>query len=301
MDTPTEHLLTSRDDLAARFDPPTERLRTKALDHVNAAGRNFIARSPFLVLATCGADGLDCSPKGDAPGFVIVSEDGKTLFIPDRVGNNRIDGLKNLVEDARVATIFLIPGANETYRVNGRARISSDPELRQRFVVKGKEPKVVLVISVEQAFQHCPKALLRSKSLADRAKRQTRGRADARRLRGGARRQERQAGARCLVLRPRDGRAVLAKTTQPKISRSKSGADATFLLSFIGNMTLSGFLMRTAVQACLATVEIFRGPISFPSTNSLLRLLFWAIRSCTVVTRGLRCRPTPSTSERIFR
>jgi hypothetical protein len=162
MDTLAEHILTSREDLAERFDPPTERLRTKALDHVNAAGRNFIARSPFLVLATCGADSLDCSPKGDAPGFVTVSEDGKMLLLPDRVGNNRIDSLKNLLEDTRVATIFFIPGANETYRVNGRARISADPELRRRFVVKGKEPKVVLVISVEQAFQHCPKALLRS-------------------------------------------------------------------------------------------------------------------------------------------
>lgn len=162
MDTLTDHILTSRDDLAARFDAPTERLRTKAVDHVNAAGRDFIARSPFLVLATCSTEGLDCSPKGDAPGFVTVSEDGKTLLIPDRVGNNRIDGLNNLIEDARVATIFLIPGANETYRVNGRARISADPELRKRFVVKGKEPKVVLVVSVEQAFQHCPKALLRS-------------------------------------------------------------------------------------------------------------------------------------------
>jgi PPOX class probable FMN-dependent enzyme len=162
MDTLTEHLLTSPEDLAARFDPPIARVATKALDHVNAAGRDFIAQSPFLVLATCGAEGLDCSPKGDAPGFVTVSEDGKSLLIPDRVGNNRIDGLKNLVEDARVATIFFIPGANETFRVNGRARISADPELRQRFIVKGKEPKVVLVISVEQAFQHCPKALLRS-------------------------------------------------------------------------------------------------------------------------------------------
>ena len=163
MDTLTDHhILTSREDLAARFDPPTEHLATKALDHVNAAGHRFIAQSPFLVLATCGADGLDCSPKGDAPGFVTVSEDGKTLLIPDRVGNNRIDGLKNLVEDTRVATIFFIPGANETFRVNGRARISAAPELRRRFVVKGKEPKVVLIISVEQAFQHCPKALLRS-------------------------------------------------------------------------------------------------------------------------------------------
>jgi uncharacterized protein len=162
MDTLTDHILASPADLAARFDPPTERLATKALDYINAAGRSFIAQSPFLVLATVSAEGLDCSPKGDAPGFVTVSDDGKTLLIPDRVGNNRIDGLKNLIEDSRVATIFFIPGANETFRVNGRARISADPALRQRFVVKGKEPKVVLVVSVEQAFQHCPKALLRS-------------------------------------------------------------------------------------------------------------------------------------------
>lgn len=154
--------VTTREELGGLFDQPNERVAKKVMDHVNSAGRAFIAASPFLVLATSGPDGLDCSPKGDGPGFVQVSEDGKTLLIPDRVGNNRIDGLKNLVENSRVGMIFLVPGANETFRVNGRARISVDPALRARFVVKGKEPKVVLVVAVEQAFQHCPKALLRS-------------------------------------------------------------------------------------------------------------------------------------------
>ena len=105
---------------------------------------------------------LDCSPKGDKPGFVHVEDDGRTLLIPDRRGNNRIDSIKNVVEDPRVALIFLVPGANETYRVNGRARVSVDPVLKQRFAVDGKEPTTVIVVAVEQAFQHCPKALVRS-------------------------------------------------------------------------------------------------------------------------------------------
>ena len=154
--------VTSIEMLATLYQPPAERVIKKAIDHVDALGRAFIAASPFLVMATSGAEGLDCSPKGDAPGFVQVSEDGKTVMIPDRPGNNRIDGLKNIVEDPRIALIFLVPGANETYRVNGRARISTDPALKRRFAVGGKEPRTVTVVAVEQAFQHCPKALIRS-------------------------------------------------------------------------------------------------------------------------------------------
>jgi PPOX class probable FMN-dependent enzyme len=127
-------------------------------------GRAFIAASPFLILATGSSQGLDCSPKGDKPGFVQIEDDGRTLLIPDRRGNNRIDSLKNLVEDPRIGLIFLVPGANETYRVNGRARVSVDPVLKQRFAVDGKEPTTVIVVSVEQAFQHCPKALVRPRS-----------------------------------------------------------------------------------------------------------------------------------------
>ena len=103
---------------------------------------------------------LDCSPKGDQPGFVGVAENGRTLFIPDRRGNNRIDGLKNLVEDPRIGLIFFVPGANETYRVNGR--ICQDAELKRRFAVNGKEPATVMLVTVEETFQHCAKALVRS-------------------------------------------------------------------------------------------------------------------------------------------
>jgi uncharacterized protein len=154
--------VTTADELATHYGRPTERVLKKELDHVDALGRRFIAASPFLVLATSGKGGLDCSPKGDQPGFVQVEEDGCTLLIPDRRGNNRLDGLKNIVEDPRVGLIFFIPGANETYRVNGRAHISADPSLRRRLAVDGKEPATVIVVAVEQAFQHCPKALVRS-------------------------------------------------------------------------------------------------------------------------------------------
>src|SRR3984893_10510010 len=154
--------LTAIDELSTLYAPPSERVLRKEIVHVDAMGRAFIAASPFLVLATGSSHGLDSSPKGDKPGFVQVEADGRTLLIPDRRGNNRIDSLKNLVEDPRIGLIFLIPGANETYRVNGRARVSVDPVLKQRFAVDGKEPTTVIVVSVEQAFQHCPKALVRS-------------------------------------------------------------------------------------------------------------------------------------------
>ena len=162
MDGLSKHTVTTSDELAALYERPSERVLAKELDHVDALGRAFIAGSPFLVLATGGPQGLDCSPKGDGPGFVAVSDDGRTLFIPDRRGNNRLDGLKNLIADPRVGIIFFAPGANETYRVNGRARISTDPALKRRFAVNGREPTVVIEVAVEQAFQHCPKALIRS-------------------------------------------------------------------------------------------------------------------------------------------
>ena len=152
----------SLDDLTGLYQKPNQRVLDKEIDHVNEAGRAFIAASPFLVLATVGSGGVDCSPKGDRPGFVEVSEDGKCLYIPDRRGNNRIDSLKNVVEDPRVALIFFVPGANETFRVNGRARVSAEPALRRRFAVAGTEPATVFCVAVEQAFQHCPKALIRS-------------------------------------------------------------------------------------------------------------------------------------------
>ena len=157
-----EHTVTTREELTSLYAPPLERVVKKETTTVNEAGRAFIAASPFVIIATGCEDGLDCSPKGDAPGFVVVEDDGRTLLIPDRRGNNRIDGLKNLVADSRIGLLFLVPGANEIYRVNGRARISTDPALRRRFAVNGKEPATVTVVTVEQAFHHCPKALVRS-------------------------------------------------------------------------------------------------------------------------------------------
>src|SRR5229473_2928812 len=154
--------VTAIDELSTLYARPSERVLRKEIDHVDGVGRAFIAASPFLILATGSSQGLDCSPKGDKPGFVQIEDDGRTLLIPDRRGNNRIDSLKNLVEDPRIGLIFLVPGANETYRVNGRARVSVDPVLKQRFTFDGKEPTTVIVVSVEQAFQHCPKALVRS-------------------------------------------------------------------------------------------------------------------------------------------
>jgi len=125
------NIVTSIDSLRTLYAQPIERVAKKPLDHVNDVGRAFIAASPFLVLATGSRQGLDCSPKGDQPGFVQVAEGGRTLFIPDRRGNDRIDGLKNLIEDPRIALIFFVPGVNETYRVNGRAEISQDADLKR--------------------------------------------------------------------------------------------------------------------------------------------------------------------------
>lgn len=161
MTTATDHTITTVEGLRELYGEPVERARLKVIDHIDQHCRAFIAASPFLILATGASTGFDCSPKGDAPGFVQVADD-KTLLIPDRRGNNRIDGLINLIEDPRVGLIFLVPGVNETLRINGRAAISADPELCGRFGVRGKAPATVLVVTVEEAFIHCAKALVRS-------------------------------------------------------------------------------------------------------------------------------------------
>jgi len=156
------YTVTSLDDLAKIYAKPLPRTATKETDHITETGRAFIAASPFLILATSNGTTMDCSPKGDAPGFVQLLDD-RTLLIPDRPGNNRLDGMKNLLANPKVGIIFLVPGRNGTYRVNGRAKISTDPELMKRFEVGGKPPRVVIVVAVEEAFNHCPKALVRAK------------------------------------------------------------------------------------------------------------------------------------------
>jgi uncharacterized protein len=134
----------------------------KETDHITPQYRKLIEAAPFCVVATCGPEGLDCSPRGDPPGFVRVADEN-TLLIPDRRGNNRIDSLRNLVRDPRISLLFLIPGVGETMRVNGRCRISADPALTGSFVMNGKVPKCVLVVTVERAYFQCTKAIIRSK------------------------------------------------------------------------------------------------------------------------------------------
>ena len=158
----SDHLVTTIDQLESMYGEVSSPARVKEIDHVNADYRAFIEKAPFVVVATSGAGGLDCSPRGDPAGFVRV-HDAKTLMIPDRRGNNRIDTLRNLIDDPRISLLFLIPGCGETIRVNGRAQISVDPELRQTFEMQGKTPRCVIVVTVERVYFQCPKALVRSK------------------------------------------------------------------------------------------------------------------------------------------
>jgi hypothetical protein len=141
---------------------PGETSLAKVADHVHPLYRPYIEASPFAVLATLGEHGLDTSPRGDAPGFVVVADE-KTLLLPDRRGNQRIDSLRNIARDPRVALLFLIPGCGEALRVNGRARISASPALCERFAVAGQLPASVLVITVTSVFFQCARAIKRSR------------------------------------------------------------------------------------------------------------------------------------------
>ena len=159
----SNHVISTLAELEAVYPeevyPPAKFKETR---HITAAYRALIEASPFFALATSGPDGLDCSPRGDPKGFVRVLDD-KTIVTPDRRGNNRIDSLRNLLNDPRVALLFLIPGVSETMRIAGRATISTDPELCASFTMQGKAPRTVLVIAVEQVFFQCAKAIVRSK------------------------------------------------------------------------------------------------------------------------------------------
>jgi PPOX class probable FMN-dependent enzyme len=156
-----QHLVTTTDALAALYAEPHEVALTKEIDHISPEYRRLIEAAPFLVLATAGPEGLDCSPRGDPAGFVRVLDE-HTLAIPDRRGNNRIDSLRNIVRDPRVALLFLIPGVGETMRVNGRAAISTDPDLLNGSVMSGKTPNCMILVTVERAYFQCTKAIVRS-------------------------------------------------------------------------------------------------------------------------------------------
>ena len=158
-----DHVITTTAQLESLYaDAPYGPALIKEVDRVTPQYRKLIEAAPFVVIATSGPEGLDCSPRGDPPGFVRVIDE-KTLIIPDRRGNNRIDSLRNLVRDPRIALLFLIPGVGETMRINGRAKISTDPKLTETFAINGKVPKCVLVVTVETAYFQCTKAIIRSK------------------------------------------------------------------------------------------------------------------------------------------
>ncbi|KRB51580.1 MAG: MSMEG_1061 family FMN-dependent PPOX-type flavoprotein [Pseudomonadota bacterium] len=152
-------------DLDSIYRPPGQLVLDKVLGHVEKHGRSFIALSPFCVVSSAGPDGgLDVSPRGGEPGFVHVSDDGKTLFLPDRPGNNRLDNIRNLLAGpGRIGMMFMIPGFDDVFRVNGAAAATDDAELLAQFVEFGKTPRLIVTIAVEEAFFHCPKAIMRAK------------------------------------------------------------------------------------------------------------------------------------------
>ena len=158
---PDPHRIATAEQLDRLLGAPSEAAIRKESPVITAEYRAMIAASPFVVVATSGPGGLDASPRGDAPGFVAV-EDERTLLLPERRGNNRGDSLRNLLTDPRVGLLFLIPGIGETLRVNGTARLSTDPALLERFRVQGQLPKCVLVIAVESVYFQCARAVLRS-------------------------------------------------------------------------------------------------------------------------------------------
>jgi PPOX class probable FMN-dependent enzyme len=161
-EVPVSTLVTSEAELEAIYGQPAGAAVIKEIDHISDHYRRFIETSPFVVLATSGPEGLDCTPRGDPAGFVRVV-DRHTVMLPDRRGNNRIDTLRNIVRDPRIALLFLIPGVGRTLRINGRAAIDVDPELCASFTMEGKAPRSVIVVTAESVYTQCPKALVRSR------------------------------------------------------------------------------------------------------------------------------------------
>ncbi|MGI9381589.1 MAG: pyridoxamine 5'-phosphate oxidase family protein [Methyloligellaceae bacterium] len=155
------HIIGDLEALERIYGEPSKASIVKEVAFVHPHYRALIEAAPFAVLATVGPDGVDATPRGDTPGFVVV-EDEKTLLMPDRRGNNRVDSLRNIISDPRVSLFFLIPGIGETLRVLGQAAISVEPDLLERFAVDGKPPRSVLVIDVRSVFFQCARAIIRS-------------------------------------------------------------------------------------------------------------------------------------------
>jgi len=161
------HAVTTIAQLESLYDEVLGVAATKSTDRLDAPTRAFIAASPFCLLGTQGTRGNHITPRGDAPGFVEALDDHH-LMLPDRKGNNRLDGLRDIIEDNRVSLLFLVPGVNETLRVHGTATISTDPGLRARCVAQGKMPATVLIVEIREIFMQCAKALMRSALWAGR-------------------------------------------------------------------------------------------------------------------------------------
>jgi len=157
------HLIDTIEQLEALYGAPAAAATVKEVPAITPEYRAMIEASPFLALATSGPEGLDCSPRGDRAGELVRVADPRTLLMPDRRGNNRVDSLRNIVRDPRVALMFLIPGHGNALRVNGRARLSVDPALLEGFVVEGKPPRSVAVIAVESVYFQCARAILRAR------------------------------------------------------------------------------------------------------------------------------------------
>lgn len=153
--------ITTIDELEALYGRPAETSLVKESDRITAAYRAYIDASPFVALATAGPEGLDCSPRGDKKGFLRVQDD-KTVLMPDRHGNNRIDSLRNIVRDPRVGLMFLIPGSGNTLRLNGRARLRADAGLLASFAIEGKAPRTVIEITVDAVYFQCARAIVRA-------------------------------------------------------------------------------------------------------------------------------------------
>jgi uncharacterized protein len=149
------------EQLEAIYGPTNDASTVKVADWITPSYRVLIEKAPFVALATSGPEGLDCSPRGDLPGFVRIHDD-TTLMMPDRRGNNRVDSLRNIVRDPRTALLFLIPGAGSTLRVNGRAHLSVDADLLASFAVDGKAPRSVIVLTVDEIYFQCARAIVRS-------------------------------------------------------------------------------------------------------------------------------------------
>jgi PPOX class probable FMN-dependent enzyme len=157
----TSSRINTIEELEALYGQPSEQSLVKEVSWITPHYRAMIEASPFAVLGTSGPEGLDCSPRGDLPGFVRIADD-RTLLLPDRRGNNRADSLRNIIRDPRVALLFFIPGVDQTLRVNGRAYLSTDRALLDSFLMQGKAPRCVVVIGVEAVYFQCARALLRS-------------------------------------------------------------------------------------------------------------------------------------------